>query len=249
MSFTEGDQAFRNIALTRHGAVLEVRLHTGGGPLQWAARAGDVHGQLGEAFHRIAHDAALRAVVLTGTGEAFCAAFDPQGFPDPQEAGLWQRITQEGRDLLLNFLDIPVPVVAAVNGPARVHAELPLLADVVLAAEGAEFADLAHFTQGVVPGDGAHVVWPALLGPNRGRQFLLTGQRIGAQQALQLGLVAQVLPLADLRASALALAAQWAEKPVAVLRGTRALLTAPMRRLLLADLDAGFAAEGLGFQP
>ena len=239
---------YRNIAMERRDAVLQLCLHTGGGPLHWGANPGSIHGQLGDAFHRIAHDPENRAVILTGSGNAFCEAMNMEELPAPGEPGLWRRITQEGRELLLNFLDIPVPVVAAVNGPALIHAELPLLADIVLVATSTQFADLAHFTQGVVPGDGAHVIWPALLGPNRARHFLLMGQMIGADEARQLGLAAEVLEPGALQARAWEIAGQLAAKPVQVLHGTRALFTAPIRRRLLEDLDAGFAAEGLGFQ-
>ena len=75
----------------------------------------------------------------------------------------------------MNFLNIEVPVISAVNGPAWRHSELPLLADIVLAADTAQFQDSAHFTGGLVPGDGMHIVYPLLLGVNRARYFLLTG--------------------------------------------------------------------------
>jgi enoyl-CoA hydratase/carnithine racemase len=79
------------------------------------------------------------------------------------------------------MLDVDVPIVGAVNGPARVHAELPLLSDVVIASESAVFQDAVHFERGVVPGDGVHTLWPLWLGPNRGRYFLLMGQETGAE--------------------------------------------------------------------
>lgn len=105
----------------------------------------------------------------------------------------WDVIYREGRSLLNNLLAIEVPVIAAVNGPAFIHAELAVLADIVLASDTAIFADKAHGIAGVVPGDGVHTIWPMLLGPNRGRYFLLTGQEIGAQEALTLGIVGDVL--------------------------------------------------------
>jgi enoyl-CoA hydratase/carnithine racemase len=60
----------------------------------------------------------------------------------------------------MNLLDIEVPVIAAVNGPALIHAEIPVLSDIVICSEKAEFQDAPHFANGVVPGDGVHVVWP-----------------------------------------------------------------------------------------
>ena len=75
-----------------------------------------------------------------------------------------------------------------------IHAEIPVLSDIVLASENATFQDAPHFPRGVVLGDGVHVVWPLLLGQNRGRYFLLTGQTLSAQEAHELGVVAEVLP-------------------------------------------------------
>ena len=78
----------------------------------------------------------------------------------------------------VNLLNIEVPVISAINGPAWRHGEIPLLSDIVLAADTAAFQDSAHFPNGLVPGDGMHIVMPLLLGMNRGRYFLLTGQTL-----------------------------------------------------------------------
>ncbi len=244
-SFDEYHTLYTNIQFERRGAVLQLRLHTRGGSLKWGALDGSVHTQLGDAFRDIARDTAVRCVILTGTGSSFCAEMDPQELPSGPGGPDWTRLMREGRDLLTNFLDIGVPVVSAVNGPVYIHSELPVLADVVLASATAEFADLAHFAYGVVPGDGVHVVWPMLLGPNRGRYFLLTGQRIGADEARALGVVSEVLPPEGLEARSWELAAAIAGKPEAVLRGTRTVLTHGLRKRLLEELGPGLALEGL----
>jgi enoyl-CoA hydratase/carnithine racemase len=158
----------------------------------------------------------------------------------------WSRLLREGRELLQRFLDIEVPVIACVNGPVHVHSELPVLADIVLASDTAEFADRAHFVHGVVPGDGVHVVWPLLIGLNRARHFLLTGQAIGAEEAKALGVVAEVVPHDALPSRAWELAASLERKPRLALRYTRLALTRRLRRELDADLDIGLALEGLG---
>ena len=91
-----------------------------------------------------------------------------------------------GRALLLNLLNIKVQVIAAINGPAWRHCEIPLLSDIVLASDTTQFQDSAHFMSGMLPGDGMHVLMPLLMGMNRGRYFLLTGQTLSAQEALSL---------------------------------------------------------------
>jgi enoyl-CoA hydratase/carnithine racemase len=131
-----------------------------------------------------------------------------------------------------------VPVIGAVNGPARIHAELVVLSDIVLASETATFQDAPHFPNGVVAGDGVHIVWPLLLGPNRGRYFLLTGQEISAEEALRLDFVGEVLPADQLLPRAHELAQQLADKPITTLRYTQRL-----KRHLLDDLGYGLMLE------
>ena len=74
----------------------------------------------------------------------------------------------------MNILDIKVPLIAAVNGPVRLHSEYILLADIVLATPSAVFQDKPHFEFGIVPGDGVNLLWPEVIGSVRGRYFILT---------------------------------------------------------------------------
>ena len=125
----------------------------------------------------------------------FCTELHPHENSRELSATNWARLMREGRELLQNFLDIEVPVIAAVNGP--VHASTRSCRCWRISCwrrETAEFADRVHFVYGVVPGDGVHVVWPMLLGMNRARHFLMTGSAISAAEAHALGVVAEVLP-------------------------------------------------------
>jgi enoyl-CoA hydratase/carnithine racemase len=145
----------------------------------------------------------------------------------------------------MRLLEIEVPVISAINGPAWRHSEIPLLCDIVLAAETAQFQDSAHFTSDVVPGDGMHIVYPLLLGWNRGRYFLLTGQVIDGPRALELGLVSELLPRPALLPRAWALAEDLARRPSLLLRYTRVLFTQPLKRQLVDYLGYGLALEGM----
>ena len=152
----------------------------------------------------------------------------------------------EGKQLLTNLLDIEVPMISAINGPALRHSELPLLCDIVLASDTAAFQDSGHFVNGLIPGDGMHVIYPLLLGLNRGRYFLLTGQTLDARQALELGLVSEVLPREGLLPRAWELAEELAEQSDLVLRYSRVLLTQNVKRQMQDLLGYGLALEGLG---
>ncbi len=247
MQLSDYQDKYHGIRFVRDGSgVLEMTLHTRGGSALWGISTRSLHAELGHAFRDVAADPANKVVILTGTGDSFIAAMDDEEpFPEPTVAGMWARIQGEGTDLLNNLLAVPVPMIAAVNGPALIHAEVAVLCDIVLAAGHAEFADIAHVPSGVVPGDGVHTVWPMLLGPNRGRYFLLTGERIGAEEALRLGVVGEVLGADALLPRARALAGQLAQLPLLTLRHTRAVLVRELRRRMFDELSAGLALEGL----
>jgi enoyl-CoA hydratase/carnithine racemase len=166
------------------------------------------------------------------------------GFPalTPRSMG---RICHEGRRLIDSLLAIDIPIVGAVNGRAWVHAELALLSNIVVASQDASFRDIAHFTLGVVPGDGVHVVWPMLLGPTRGSYFLLTGETIDAAEAARLGLVNEIVPRDHLMPRARELAGILAAKPPMARRYARMLLTHEFRRRMSQQLSHGLALEGL----
>lgn len=247
MGFDDYRDSYECIRLARTDGILEMTLHTRGGPALWGTSLRSLHAELGDAFAAIARDRENRVVLITGTGESFIAAMDPQErAPEAGLAEMWPRIYDEAVALLRNLLAIPVPVIAAVNGPALIHAEIAVLSDIVLAADHAEFADLAHVPSGgAVPGDGVHTVWPMLLGPNRGRYFLLTGERIDAEEARRLGVVAEVLSPQALMPRARELAAQLAGLPTPMLRYTRALLVRELRRRMQDELEGGLAHEAL----
>lgn len=237
---------YQTIAMRREDGILELRLHTEGGPLHWGRLP---HAELEEAFLNIGRDRDNKVVILTGTGDAFSgprvedsAANRTYHKLTPDE---WGELAWESKGLLGNMLAIDCPMIAAVNGPALRHPELPAMCDIVLAAEGASFQDSAHFNGGLVPGDGVHVVFSMIMGLNRARYFLMTGQELDARQAQEAGLVNEILPEPELLPRAWALARRMLAQPELNRRFARTLVTEQLRRQINDLLPYGLALEAL----
>ena len=137
-------------------------------------------------------------------------------------------------------LDVATNVV--VNGPEDATLDWR---QIVIASETAVFQDAPHMALGLVPGDGVHVVWTHLLGPNRGRYFLLTGQELNANEAWALGVVSEILSPDRLLERAHELARMLLARSQLARRHSRLLLTRRLKALMHDDLDLGLALEGL----
>jgi enoyl-CoA hydratase/carnithine racemase len=232
---------YENVRMKREDGILEVALHTRGGPLEFN---GYVHEALVHAFRDIGDDRDNHVVILTGTGDEFCAKISPEGFDFFSPSG-YDKIRREGTKILENLLDIEVPMIAAINGPVTVHSEYALLCDIVVAAEGAYFQDAPHAAFGIVPGDGLHVVWPEVVGEIRGRYFLLSGQKLSAAEAREYGAVNEVLAREALLPRAWELARYLKKQNPLTLRYTRMALSTRFRRRLQESLSYGLALEGI----
>jgi len=203
--------------------------------------------KLRDLWREIADDTSVRVLICTAAGDVW---EDPPSRTEPFPPGLftstlWEHILYQRRQSLQAFLDIPAPIISAVNGPATAHAEWALLADIVVASEAATFQDKVHYTQDLVPGDGVQAVWPALIGVNRARHFLLTGRTITAPEALDLGLVAEVVPPDRLLPRAYELADQLLRASTTTARLSVHVIRQELKERLLRDVNFGIALEGL----
>ena len=247
--FSEYKDRYANyrFELSEEGILL-MQCHTNGGSLVWDWKA---HDEMSDAFADIAGDREIKVLIHTGSGENYNADWGAPPTTQPlyvamdDQKGLSKldEKTWYGRMLIENVLAVEVPVISAVNGPCNIHSEVPLLGDIVLASEDAYFQDLAHFPRGMVPGDGQHVIWPLLVGPNRARYLLLTGKKLSAQEALEWGAVNEVLPKSALLERAWELARELAKRPPLTLRYTRMLFTQDFKRAFLDELGHGLARE------
>jgi len=242
---------YRTVHLRREDGILEMRFHTNSGPWHWAR---DAMVEMEEVFLDVGRDRANEVIIMAGTGDEFSGPakrkMGPEdatrGGPDRVTQEYWDPVYWEGKHLLTNLLNIEVPMISAINGPALRHPEVPLLCDVVLASENATIQDSGHFSANNVPGDGVHIVFPLLMGLNRGRFFLLTGQTLSASEAHKWGLVSEVLSPDQLLPRAWEHARKFMLQPQLVRRYTRVLLTQDIKQRMHDLLGYGLALEGMG---
>lgn len=204
----------------------------------------ELHAELTQVWARLTADRDVRAVVLTGAGRAFSAGGDGEFLrrtnSDPEFR--W-RTLDEARRLVFELVRFPLPVIAAVNGPAvGLGSSLASLCDVILMSRRAYFAD-PHVTIGVAAADGACAVWPAVMGSHRAKYHLLTGDRISAGAALDYGLAHEVLPDDELMPAAIGLAHRLAKLPPAAVRSTKRAVNLHLEHQALAVMDFATAAE------
>ncbi|NTF97925.1 enoyl-CoA hydratase/isomerase family protein [Rhizobium rhizogenes] len=241
--FEDYRNAYKTLKMERdEQGILLLTAHTEGRSLRWGALP---HEEWPHAFHDIAMDRANRVVILTGTGDEFSGPRPTAATRYARPVGDMDRIVFDGRHLLANLLEIQAPVIAAINGPAIRHSEIPLLSDIVLASDTCEIEDAGHFDSGLVPGDGVNLIYPMLMGFNRARYFLFTSQRLSARQALDLGLVNEVLPKNRLMDRAWELARQLARHNDMHLRNTRQILTLELRRKIQEHLGYTLTLEAM----
>ena len=239
-----GQYAYRlppSLAVERDGPVVLVTMNR---PAAMNAADAEMHRALAEVWAQIAADPQADVVVLTGAGPAFSAGgdFDAMVASQRDEATRTE-VFDEARRTVLGMLELPQPLICAVNGPAvGLGASLATLSDLAVASEKAFFAE-PHLAVGLVPADGTALLWPLLIGLMRAKEFVFTGERISAQRALELGLVCRVEPPADVLPTALQLAHRLARVPRQAMRDTKRIMAAPALAVVHQLLDSALAAE------
>ena len=230
---------YEDIIFERTGGVLAVTLNR---PEARNATDERLHKELSRVFADIARDRETRAVILTGAGTAFCAGGDlKHGLNMNRDQT--DAMVEEGRKIIMDILEVPQPIVAAVNGYAMgLGATLALFCDIVVASEEAVFAD-THVVAGYVAGDGGAAIWPWLIGANNAKEFLMTGDRLSAEDARELGLIRHVVPATELMTEARKKAERLANGPRMAIEGTKMTINRLLRQAVEATLDYGLQKE------
>jgi enoyl-CoA hydratase/carnithine racemase len=233
------------IEVEADGPVRLIRLNR---PADLNATNHELHRGLAELWPQLDADADARAAVLTGAGRAFSAGGDFD-YIDQLIGGRDLRATTlaHARQIVTGMVRCRVPVIAAVNGPAvGLGCSLVALCDIAYMAEGAHLAD-PHVALGLVAADGGPVTWPLLTSLMVAKEYALTGDRIPAARAAELGLVNHVVPDGEALPAALGCAHRIAALPPGAVQDTKRVLNLHLERAVLATLDYALAAEDRSF--
>lgn len=226
----------------RADGVLLAQAHTLGGSIQLSV---ENHRALGQLLRTIGADPENEVLILTGSGEHFMMAIDPEGFALERENlqhWAYEYAYKDGRTNVSSLInELEIPTIGVLNGSGG-HAEICLMCDITLCAEEAIIFD-PHFNIGSVPGDGIHSCLQELLGVKRAAYALITGQQIDAELALEYGLVNEVLPRDQLLTRAWKLADHIMSQPRVTRRLTTQIIRRPWKRRIVDDLDGGFGIQ------
>jgi enoyl-CoA hydratase len=202
-----------------------------------------LHHDLWLLFRELVAERDARAVVLTGAGRAFSAGGDMAWFPQLRAPDRLHALRREGKQLIWNLLDVEIPVVAALNGPAvGLGASVALMCDVIVMAETASIVD-PHVQVGLVAGDGGTAIWPLLVGPLAAKRHLLLGDPLGADEAVRLGVASEVCAVDDVLAVARRWANRLAAQPPLAVQATKLAVNAQIKQALLTSFDVAMALE------
>lgn len=197
---------------------------------------GDMRDRIGDALEVLADDDAVRVVVITGRGRAFCSGADVEYLAELVEGekrAEARRLVEAGRRVARTVVEAPKPVIAALNGPAAGGgANLALACDLRIASDRAAIGQT--FTRiGLHPDWGGTYFLPRLVGPARAAELIFTGRMVGAEEAVRMGLVNRVVSHDRFRAEVGQLAQRLSAKPALPLRRAKEAL----RRSLSSSLE------------
>ena len=221
--------------------ILVVEFHSKDEPLIFTARD---YTEFVDAFYRISQDRANTKSSFSPEPEGSSSPGSISHFGDAADPAVWSQVHDEGVQILENLLNIRVPVIAAVEGRLDVHSEYALLANAIVAGEGATFNDIPHFAGGIVPGDGIFTAWSYRAGAGRAEAFLLNGQPLSARTAYDWGVVTEVVRTGEALSRALELAYLVPQSSEVTRRNTRIHFTQPLKERIVREVGYGLSLEG-----
>jgi enoyl-CoA hydratase len=229
------------ISLERDGHVLIATIDHPDSPMN--AVDGRLHHDFGELFRILKQEGEARAVVLTGSGRAFSAGGDMEWFPTLRSPDRLHALRREARQIIWDQLDVEIPIVCALNGPAvGLGASIALMCDLLVMADSAAIID-PHVQVGLVAGDGGAAIWPLLLGPQAAKRHLMLGEPLRADEALRLGVASEICAVEEIGPTARRWADRLAAQAPLALQGTKIAVNAQLKQALLTSFDLSTALE------
>jgi enoyl-CoA hydratase len=228
--------AYRTIASQRDGRVLTLTLNR---PDKLNAVDALMHKELSTIFDAVNLDAEVDVVVLTGAGRAFSAGGDADWMRELADVpGEWQRKAVESRRIWLSLLDLEKPLICRMNGAARgMCATIVSLCDVVIAADTATLAD-THLNMGLAAADGCNAIWPYIVGFAKTKDLLFNATVLGAAEAQRLGLITQVVKLAELDGAVASYVDGLLRRPARALQWTKMAVNAQMKQQVWPAIES-----------
>jgi enoyl-CoA hydratase len=208
-------------------------------PEKLNAISNELISELKKLLDEIENDEEMRVLIITGAGDkAFVAGADIKELVD-RDASQGRRVSKERQEIFSRIENLPVPVIAAVNGYALGGGlELALACSIRICSEKAQFG-APEVKLGIIPGDGGTQRLPRLVGLGRAMELILTGDFVDAQEAYRIGLVNKVFPQEELMDKATELATKIASRPPLAVRFAKEAVN----RSQEGDAASGFALE------
>ncbi|MEW6443660.1 MAG: enoyl-CoA hydratase-related protein [bacterium] len=234
------------IRFEKEGRILSATLNR---PESLNSISARMHVELAEMFLDFGRDDESDVMTLTGAGRGFCSGADLKGGltqDDPRQAA--EAIFRDARKLIHAVVETDKPILAAVNGPAAgLGVTLALFCDIVIASDRARLGD-THVKVGLAAGDGGAVIWPLLVGVNKAKELLMTGEMLDAQEALRIGLVNQVVAHDDLQKTVREKAQKLASGNTFAIRATKRAVNAYLKWMVNQVFDLSLVLEKMSYE-
>jgi enoyl-CoA hydratase len=233
---------YRELLITQDGAILTISLNNP--PMN--PIAGERHRELSTIFRDVNRDASVHVVILTAPGDVFSAGGDVKRMArrlEERDFEGWPEVVEIARNLIYGLVDCEKPVIARVNGDCLgLGATMCLMSDISVMVDDAVIGD-PHVRIGLVPGDGAALIWPQQIGYARAKEYLLTGDFISATKAAEIGLINYAVPRDELDAKVDELAQKIARHPAPATSGTKMAINSALRRHFEGLVDGNLGIE------
>lgn len=235
------------IITRREDGVVTVRMHCKGGPLIWSM---ELHDAIGKMWRLLGTDRETEMIIFTGTGNIWVTDFEAASWaPEGDNPGetRYNHMFVDGRRMIITMIqDVEVPTLGVLSGSGG-HTELALMCDLAIAADDIVVLD-PHMLPGTnnVPGDGIHSCFMELMPARSAAWYLMTGDKMHAQDLVRLGMVSEIVPREKLMDRAYEIADMLMAQNRIARRLTTQLVRRPWKKRIADDLDMAFGTELFG---